>query len=94
MTPAKVTADILRTWTGTDAELARHLDVTPQAVSLARARFEVPRTVNGRTMRKRGLSRAVCRAIVTEANRRGTTVAEVLLDLGVWADGAEGPEIT
>lgn len=88
-TTARITADILRAWTGTDSDLARHIGVTRQAVSYARLVHGIPAPVNGRTMRKQGLSRTVCTAIVREARRRGCTVVEVLRDLNVWAEGAD-----
>lgn len=88
-----ITADTLRAWTGTDADLARSLGVARQAVTYARRVHGIAAPVNGRYGPRPGLSRSVCTAIVKEARRRGCTVAEVLLDLGVWADSAEGPEV-
>ena len=83
-----ITADTLRTWTGSDAALARQLGVTRQAVCYARIVHKMPAPVDGRRARKQGLSRTVCSAIVREARRRGCSVVEVLHDLGVWAEGA------
>ena len=84
-----ITADTLAAWTGTDSELARHVGLSRQAVGYARLVHGIAAPVNGRTMRKRGLSRTVCTAIVREARRRGCTVVEVLADLNVWAKGAD-----
>ena len=84
-----ITADTLRAWTGTDAELARHVGLSRQAVSYARLVHGLQSTVDGRRARKQGLSRTVCSAIVREASRRSCTVVEVLRDLNVWAAGAE-----
>ena len=80
-----ITADTLRAWTGTDAELARQLGVGRWAVGYARLVHGIPATVDGRRARRPGLSKTVIKAIVTEANRRRCTVAEVLSDLNVWA---------
>lgn len=88
-----ITADTLRTWTGTDSELARRLGVTRGAVWLARRQHGIPAPYNGNTMATPTLSKTVVNAIVREAKRRGTTVAKVLLDLNVWADSAVGPEV-
>lgn len=84
-----ITADTLRSWTGTDAELARHVGLTRQAVSYARLVHGLPSAVDGRRARKPGRSRTVCSAVVREAHRRGLTVAEVVADLSVWAEGAD-----
>ena len=83
-----ITADTLRAWTGTDTDLARSLGVSRQAVCYARRVHQIAAPVNGRYGPRPGLSRAVCTAIVKEARRRGCTVADVLRDLGVWAEGA------
>jgi hypothetical protein len=80
-----ITADTLRAWTGTDAELARHVGLTRQAVSYARLVHNMPSTVDGRRSRKQGRSRTVCSAVMREAHRRGCTVGEVVDDLSVWA---------
>lgn len=84
-----ITADMLRTWTGTDSELARSLGVTRQAVSYARRVHQIPAPFDGTRMATPTLSRTVCSAIVREARRRGTTVVEVLRDLNVWAEGVD-----
>lgn len=84
-----ITADTLRSWTGSDAELARHVGLTRQAVSYARIVHGLPSAVDGRRQKKQGLSRTVCSAIVREARRRGCSVVDVMRDLNVWAEGAD-----
>ena len=88
-----ITADTLRTWGGTDSELARRLGVTRQAVCYARRVHQIPAPFDGNRMASPTLSKTVVNAIVREAKRRGTTVAKVLMDLNVWADSAVGPEV-
>lgn len=83
--PETVTAEALRSHTGTDAELARSLGVTRQAVSLARRRHGVPLSILP----------SVQRGILAEVRRRAGHDADdaarleamraVLHDLGVWA---------
>lgn len=79
--PETVTADAIASHTGTDAELARSLGVTRSAVAQARKRYGVSY--------RKPLSKTVVKAIVSEAQRRNCTIAQVLGDLNVWADGAE-----
>ena len=88
-----ITADTLRTWDGTDSELARRLGVTRQAVCYARRVHCIPAPYDGNRMASPTLSKTVVNAIVREARRRGTTVARVLMDLNVWADSAVGPKV-
>ena len=67
----RITPAILAAWTGTDAELARHIGVTPQAVAWARRnppRPPKPKPLGGR----------VKRAVLAEAARRGVSVLHVL----------------
>jgi hypothetical protein len=67
----RITLAILAAWTGTDAELARHIGVTPQAVAWARRnppRSPRPKPLGGR----------VKRAVLAEAARRGVPVLQVL----------------
>jgi hypothetical protein len=82
--PTKITPAILATWRGTDAELARTLGVSREGIRWAREHHGIPRV-------RRGLpfTRTLQRALVNEAKRRGSTMAELLLDLGVWAEGVE-----
>lgn len=88
---------MLRTWTGTDSELARSLGVTRQAVSYARRVHQIPAPFDGTRMVSPTLSRTVCGAIVREARRRGGPDADdachldamraVCDDLRAWVDG-------
>jgi hypothetical protein len=92
-----ITAEMLRAWTGTDADLARALDVSRQAVCYARLVHRLPAYVDGRRGPRPGLSRSVQRGIEREAHRRAGPFADdaqrldamraVLADLGVWIDG-------
>jgi hypothetical protein len=87
--PETVTAEALRNHTGTDAELARSLGVSRQAVSLARRRHGVPLS----------LLPSVQRGILAEVRRRAGHDADdhawheaklaVMSDLNVWAEGVE-----
>ena len=91
-TPARdqrgiITLATLSTWRGTDAELARALGVTRQAVSYARIVHRLPAPIDGRKGPRPGLSKTVIRAIMREAERRGTTIAVVLQDCHAWAEG-------
>ena len=102
-----ITADTLRAWTGTDAELARRLGVGRQAVYHARRTHGIPAAVNGNYGPRPGLSPAVCTAIVKEVRRRAGRNADdaekhkhmraVMEDVNAWASlwlkPAEGPEV-
>jgi len=77
-----ITRDTLAAWRGTNAELARALGTTRAAVSLARVRHGLPRN-------RKGLSKTVIKAIISEAHRRGTTIAVVMQDIHAWMDGAK-----
>jgi len=86
--PEAVSEDVLRTWKGTDSDLALSLGVTRQAVSLARRRLN-----------KGWPTATVRRGIIAEVTRRAGADADdaarleamraVMRDLNVWADGAE-----
>jgi hypothetical protein len=94
MTPI-LTADILATWQGSDAELARHLGVTRQAVRYARLTHGVPAPLDGRRGSRPWLSKTLCAAVNREAHRRVGAFADdaarleailgVLAELNVWA---------
>lgn len=81
----KIDPAVLATWRGTDAELARALGVSREGIRWARQRHSIPAV-------RRGLpfTRTLQRALISEAKRRGQTIAEVLIDLQAWADGVEG----
>jgi len=91
--PETVTAEALRSHTGTDADLARSLGVTRSAVYQARRRLGVP------YRKPLSLPPSVQRGILKEVARRAGAVADdhawheamraVMRDLNVWADGAE-----
>jgi hypothetical protein len=94
MTPI-LTAEILATWQGSDAELARHLGVTRQAVHYARLTHGVPARVDARRGSRPWLSKTLCAAVNREAHRRVGASADdaarleairgVLAELDVWA---------
>jgi hypothetical protein len=91
--PETVTAEALRSHTGTDAELARSLGVTRAAVSLARRRHGVPLSLLPSV--QRGIRKEVARRAGADADdaARHEAMRSVMRDLNVWADGAEGPEV-
>ena len=92
-----ITADTLRTWTGTDSELARRLGVTRQAVCYARRVHKIPAPFDGNTMASPTLSKTFVNALVREVKRRGGPDADdashldamraVCDDLRAWVDG-------
>jgi len=96
----KITTEILESWNGSDAELARHLGVTRSAVGFARAKHKIAAKVNGRTVKKPTLGKTLCSAVSKEADRRAGPFADdaarldairmVLGELEVWhRHGAE-----
>lgn len=80
----KINPAILSTWRGSDAELARTLGVSREGIRWARERHGIPAV-----RRRLPFTCTLQRALLNEAKRRGSTIAELLADLNVWAEGVE-----